>query len=509
MSGELRQKLTIAAGLTAAALLLTLPAALGPVRLNDSFWIDIVWLEQFARELGNGTLYPRWLPLSHDGLGSPVFYYYPPLGFYIASVIALTGISTYLALIGAFFAAMLLSAGGVYLWLRDQTQRPWVGALLFMIAPYHLFNFYMRGALAEFVATAILPFVLWGIRQIIARRRYAMAWTALAYAALIMSHLPLTMLASLFLFGPYALFNARHVPGTLARIAVALALGVALSSIYLLPPFLLEPYRSSGDLWAMSYLQPSSWSVWRYSAWSGQTFRAVLLVGAALAIPAVGLASRVRSPWAVWTIVCIVLAVGAVPLLWSLPLLRWVQFPFRLLPVAELTLVTAVMIAPARRVPWLVLWTTFILMGCFIIAAQPEAPTFGDRVMREYHPDVPENLPPGKRPYSWPSKWALQVAMAHREPQFDGKVTVEPAFYFPAWQVTCDGTVVPTFPAPQTELLAHQGSGCTRKLIWTSAEKIGALISLAALLLLLSSLILPTLLERRRSRRRENRPHST
>src|SRR5438270_272462 len=64
-----------------AAMLLSVPAALGPVRLNDSFWIDLVWLEQFARELGHGVIYPRWLPLSHDGLGSPVFYYYPPFAF--------------------------------------------------------------------------------------------------------------------------------------------------------------------------------------------------------------------------------------------------------------------------------------------------------------------------------------------------------------------------------------------------------------------------------------------
>jgi len=506
---DARQRLIVAAGLTAVALLLTLPAALGPVRLNDSFWIDLVWLEQFARELGSGTIYPRWLPLSHYDLGSPVFYYYPPLAFYLASAFALTGISTYLALIGAFFAAMLLSGVGVYLWLKDQAQRPWVGALLFMIAPYHLFNFYMRGAIAEFVATAMLPFVLWGIRQIVQRRRHGIAWTALAYSALIMSHLPLALLASLFLFGPYALLTAGRAPSTLAKIAAALALGVALSSIYLVPAFLLEPYRSSADLWALSYLQPSSWSVWRPSAWSGQTFRAVFLVGAALAVPAAALAFRDRSPWAVWTIVCIVVAVGAVPLLWSLPLLSSVQFPFRLLPVAELTLVTAVMLAPPKRVPWLVLWTTFALMAVFIIAAQPEAPTFGDRVMRQYHPDVPENLPPGKRPYSWPSKWALQVAMAHRQPQFDGKVTIEPVFYFPAWQVRCGGIPVATFAAPQTELLAHEGSGCSRIVVRTPAEKTGAAVSLAALLLLLSSLISPALLARRRSRRRESRPHNT
>jgi len=504
-----RQRLTVASALFVAALLLALPAEAGPVRLNDSFWIDLVWLEQFARELASGTLYPRWLPLSHDGLGSPVFYYYPPLGFYLASAFALTGLSTYLALIGAFFAATLLSGAGVYLWLKDQTRAPIVGALLFMIAPYQLFNFYQRGAIAEFLATALLPFVLWGLKQMIEGRPRGFGSTALAYGALIMSHLPLTFLGSLFLFGPYVLARGHSSPATLLRIAGALAMGVGLSAIYLMPALALEPYRSAGDLWTLPYLQPATWSVWSAHSWSDQTFRAVLLVGAALAIPAAGLAFRVRSPWALWTLVCLVVGLGVIPLLWALPFLNWVQFPFRLLPVAELALVPAVMVAPKERVPWLILWTTFLLMAGFIIAAKPDAPSFGDRVMRQYHPDVPENLPPGKRPYSWPSEWALQLASTHRQPQFAGNTTVEPVFYFPAWQVRCGGKIVPTFPAPHTQLLSYRGRGCARTLVWTAAEKVGALISLLSLLLLVSGMLSPSLFAPRRWRRRESLPRST
>jgi hypothetical protein len=420
-----------------------------------------------------------------------------------------TGISTYLSLVAAFAVATLLSGIGVYLWLKDQCRAPLVGALLFMLAPYQLFNFYQRGSIAEFFATAILPFVLWGLKRMIDGKSRSFALVALSYGALLMSHLPLAFLASLFLFGPYALIGTRGSWPQLLKIGAALALGVALAAIYLVPALALEPYRSTADLWSLPYLQPANWSVWRMSAWSDQTFRAVLLVGSALAIPAVGLVVRERSPWAVWTVVCLVVAVGAVPLLWSLSFLRWVQFPFRLLPVAELTLVTAVMLAPKKRVPWLVLWTTFLLMAGFIIAAVPDAPSFGDRVMREYHPDVPENLPPGSRPYSWPSKWALDVARSHRQPQFDGKTTVEPVFYFPAWQVRCAGRLVPTAPTPQTELLSYEGRGCSRSLVRTMAEKAGAAISLLALLLLISLWSSPSIFERRRSHRRETRLRST
>lgn len=496
------------AALLLVAAALAVPAALGPVRLNDSFWIDLVWLEQFAQELGKGTVYPRWLPLSHDGLGSPVFYYYPPLAFYLASGFALAGFSTFSALIAAFAAASLLSGASVYFWLRPQSNAALPAGLLFMAAPYQLFNFYQRGAIAEFLATAIVPLVLIGIRQMLEKRRGGAALVAVAYAALVMSHLPLALLASLFLFAPYALAKAWQSPLTVLRIGAALALGLAASAIYLVPAIALEPYRSSADLWTLHYLQPATWNLWSAEAWSDQTYRAVLLVGAALAVPSVGLIIRERSPWAVWAVLCLAIGVGILPIIWKFPFLRFVQFPFRLLPVAELAFVTAAALGARNRVPWLMIWVSFLLMAGFIIAAKPDSANFGDRVMREVHPDVPENLPPGNRPYSWPSKWALEMGAQHRSAQFDGKVTRDPVFFFPSWEVRCGARQVATFPDPGTQLLAYEGRGCTRKLVPTTPERIGAVVSLAALLVI-SLTLLPWSLGQRRSRRRESRLRNT
>ena len=200
---------------------------------------------------------------------------------------------------------------------------------------------------------------------------------------------------------------------------------------------------------------------------------------------------------------------GVLPFVWSLPLLSSVQFPFRLLPVAELALVTAAMLAPAGRASWPVLAVLFLVMARFITSAQPETAPFGDGVIRAVHPDVPENLPPGERPYSWPSKWALQVAAAHRQPQFNGKVTIEPVFYFPAWEVRCRGQLARTFPDPKTQLLAYEGRGCSRKLVRTTPERVGALVSVTTLIALISRWLSPWLLARRRSRRRENLPRNT
>jgi hypothetical protein len=481
------------AAIVGAALVLTLPAALGLTRLNDSFWIDWVWLDQFAREFGRGVIYPRWLPLSHAGLGSPVFYYYPPLAFFAASPFVLGGMSSYGALLATFGAAYALSGAAMYWWLKPQSRHPLAGAFAFMVAPYHAFNFYNRGAIAEFLATAILPLVLAGLWRMKHRKRGGFALTAVAYAALIDTHLPLALLASVFLIGPILLLEGYKSPKDIAPAVVALAIGIALAAIYWIPAIFLEPYRDSAKLWADPVLQPSNWTFWNPAFAGSPAYVAVLVIGAALAIPLVGLVVRQRSGWAAFGLLCVALAIGVIPVLWSLPLLRSVQFPFRLLPVAEFALATAVARAAWRPQALAVALAPLLAISGFIMTEPPAEQGVSKADVELSHADVPENLPPGNRPYSWPSRWALQIAAAHPSAQFDGRMTVEPVFYFPAWQVRCEGRVVRTFPAPGTQLLAYAGRGCSRTLVVTRAERIGTALSLIALLLLVTLQLIPAL----------------
>jgi hypothetical protein len=62
----------------------------------------------------------------------------------------------------------------------------------------------------------------------------------------------------------------------------------------------------------------------------------------------------------------------------------------------------------------------------------------------------------------------------------------EPVFYFPSWEVRCDGAPVATYPAPATGLLAYKGEGCMRQLVLTAPERYGMALSLSGLLALLA-----------------------
>ena len=473
------------------ALLLTLPAILSPLKLHDSFWIDWVWVDQFGDQLRQGQIYPRWLPAAHDGLGSPVFYYYPPLSFYPAGLLAALGMTPGAAIVATFGLAFAGSGAAMYLWARGWTEHPLAASLFFMAAPYHLADFYGRGALAETTAIAFIPLLALGLKRVSAGKGPALA--AFAYAAMIATHLPLALLASLFLAAPYALLLAKGRPRALLPFAAPLALGVALSAIYLLPALMLEPYRDAAVLWSHEVLRPDHWLLLAHWGAPLDGMRLIALKAiAAIALPALVVAWRWRPLWSVYAILCCLAVAGLIPFFWDLPLIRSVQFPFRALPFAEFGLATALARVPpgGGRLAALLALPALALSTTFLLAPAPDgAPVAPAELAR--HPEVPENLPPGARPYSWPSRWALDLAAAHRAPVRQGAVTIEPVFYFPAWRVACAGGEVPAFPDPATGLLAHRGESCTLRLAWTGPERAGAAISLLALLILLALIFRP------------------
>src|SRR3979409_34623 len=71
-----------------AGLIFTLPAIIYgiPFFSDDGVSHHALWYTQFSTQLWAGDLYPRWLMGMNEGLGSPVFYYYPPVAFFLTSL---------------------------------------------------------------------------------------------------------------------------------------------------------------------------------------------------------------------------------------------------------------------------------------------------------------------------------------------------------------------------------------------------------------------------------------
>ena len=155
------------------------------------------WQYFFSKQLWNGELYPRWLSGINDGLGSPVFFIYPPLSQYAAALLAPFSDSPawiYQRLGIAATVAFFVSGVGAYFWLFEVTKSrisALSGAFVFLLAPYHLLaDTYVRAAYAELWAFAWAPFSLLALHLFRTKPIAGLLLYTGAAVALFLSHAP-------------------------------------------------------------------------------------------------------------------------------------------------------------------------------------------------------------------------------------------------------------------------------------------------------------------------------
>lgn len=348
--------------LAAAAALLLLPSLVLGTLISHSSPQNLTWASQFADQVRAGIPYPRWMPESFDGLGSPAFYFYPPLPFWIdalVSIVTANALPLPYRLAVTTTVILFLSGLSMQAWLIKASGKrtaALLGALAYMAAPYHLFDTYTRGAFAETTAYAVLPLVVLALRLSIDGMRWGLPLLAIAYAALLLSHLPTALLCSITVMPAYVLFSTRS-PGPLLRCAAGGALGIGLAAIYLLPAMELQLWVSAHQLWTAFY-RAGNWFVIAPERWvDPDTMRVIGSIVLVAALLAAGLClallqlpdDEVRRElgfWVALSLACLILIAGVVPWFWDLPLVGKVQFPWRLLMVVEFALVTALCLTP-------------------------------------------------------------------------------------------------------------------------------------------------------------------
>ena len=513
-----------------AALVLWAPTLMIDTGRGDSLDYNLVWLNQFSPLVAHGHLYPRWLPASFGGLGSPAFEFYPPLPFWTAAAVSAVSSAWADPLMQLKLTALVgLAASGVSmrLWLLRicTPSRALICALIYMAAPYHLVDHYVRGAFAEFFAIAMIPLVALGLLETARGAKLGPAILAAGYALLIFSHLPVALLTSVMLIGPYGLYllwNARgHRLAFALKAGAGLACGAGLAAIYLVPALTLQGSISSDYLWT---LQPATHVFTSAVAWA-DPFQPVLagIAGIEAAFAAMlgwrAWRGEDRGPlvWAGLTLGAFVLLSGLVPGVWSIPLMAKVQFPWRAISVEEFALVTL-----AAAAPWPAPKGLAVLFGVLAIAnpgttadlknlaqGRPDAlrvaPGFVDGLLRtstdaaEYLPHgmlrvqgvQPLPLIPLERLTALPLASGSLSAVGDPEsgaiglqPAPAGGVVVLRRFYFPSWRVTCDGAAVAASPFGVARLLSFNAppgaTRCEASVGQTPQEQLGGVLTLAS-----------------------------
>ena len=196
--------------------------------------------EAMYRAFEQDVYWPRWFPTVYNGLGAPTFHHYSPGLYWMVAAIRGAGVGLDQALKLVVTAALILSACGVYAWLRHvfSPVAGLAGAALYLCEPFILMRaLYFSGGYPQLLALLLLPVCLWAFTALHkeARARYWLAAVG-ALVALVFSH-NLTAMTGAGVLTLYCLLLAvgyRKLDGLL-RCALAALLAALLAAAFWLP----------------------------------------------------------------------------------------------------------------------------------------------------------------------------------------------------------------------------------------------------------------------------------
>lgn len=141
----------------------------------------------------------RWVPDMGYQYGYPQFLFYPPSVYYVGASLHFFGIQFIDSVKIMFILALVLSSLLMFLFLKDffegSTLPAFVGAALYTYVPYKALEVYVRGALSEFWSLCFYPLIFWSIYLLITREKLKhLIFLALSVALLLITHNLMTLI---------------------------------------------------------------------------------------------------------------------------------------------------------------------------------------------------------------------------------------------------------------------------------------------------------------------------
>ena len=500
-----RRRALTAAGLLLLALPVAVPLFSGKMLAGHDASEYSPRLAEFHENISHGILLPRWAPDLTNGNGQPFFVFNPPLMYYAGEFFHLLGFSLVSSLNLACAAIVLASSVAMFLLgrLYFGERGGWLAAAGLLYAPYFAVDLYVRSAMAEFAAFPFFALALYGFGAYAKRGEHrALLLGAAAYSGVLVSHN-----AAALLFTPLLLAFLVFTSWTAGRWSVlwrqsmGFLLGLGLAAAVWLPCLVergdLHLYRLlQGYLrYSNHFVYPRQlfYSQWGYGisvagpddqmsfslGWS-------LLVLAALAW--ILMAQR-RHPEerramvffaAAGTALCLFMLPYAKWLWDSLPLVQYVEFPWRLLGPATICLAMVVAAFACAADVW-PRWRNWTFAAALAIMIVPNLSHLAPAQTRDVDPalSTPHAIASsGIEPTTaseYVPRWVHQVAPhdSHVATVVDGDADIRQLAkspvswsaevtatrlstlklaisWFPGWQVLVDDTPVGAQPSAPT-----------------------------------------------------------
>jgi uncharacterized membrane protein len=210
-----------------------------------------------GKALREGQFPVRWVSDLGYGYGYPIFNFYGPLPYYIGGALYAMGLSGLAATKIMMGLGLVLSGLVMYLAVADMIgiSAGILAAALYLLAPYHGVQAYVRGAVGEYWALIFLPLIVWGFWKIIEKRSMIVGILlgSLGLAAFILSHTILGYVGAACIVFISALSFLRKedtdVGSQRKAIVFLLLVGLGLSAFFWLPAIVEMKYTNvSGQI---------------------------------------------------------------------------------------------------------------------------------------------------------------------------------------------------------------------------------------------------------------------
>lgn len=209
-------------------------------------WHQVARLYYYDKTIKEAIFPPRYITNLFFGYGYPLFIFNYHLPWLVAEPFMYLGFSVFDSIKTVYILGYVLSGITMFVWLRRFGNiEAFVGAFLYMWAPYRFSNIFVRGAIGEASVFIFLPLLFLAFD--LAKKRFN--WTsifigAVSIAGIILSHAIVAFLV-LSLSSFYVLFSLPVVKKQLhfvLRLIILTLLGLLLASYYLVPSLTLKKY---------------------------------------------------------------------------------------------------------------------------------------------------------------------------------------------------------------------------------------------------------------------------
>lgn len=302
----------------------------------------------FYKELSAGQFPVRWAFDLNFRYGSPVFSFFYPLMYYLASLFHFLGLDFGASLKAVIISATFGSTFLMYLWLsrRFSIFASLVGSLLYVYIPYRLLTMYVTGSFGVLLSLVFVPLAFLAIDGLAERKNIALL--SLAISGLLTSH-NVTALILLPIVAAYWLTGRKYF----LRGIAGFVLGLGLASFFIWPALLETKYVFLSQGVVVNFqdhfptLKQLIYSPWGYFySVAGDADGMSFQVGvAAWAVLVLGLLTilfkvkkvldektRIASLFCVVFLIAIVMMLSISKPIWEMfPLLAQIQFPWRIL----------------------------------------------------------------------------------------------------------------------------------------------------------------------------------